>query len=199
MSKVREFLHKKQYDHPKLPYWRTQRSKPYVRFARDRDGLVYREARLFVVIEPEVCDDMRWNPDLNLALIHDKFRAQTRDNEGERFGFMLDDALRPAEVRYGDGFFNIVLQDFLRDEGFDDLPAVAAKLKRIYRSSAVYSQAPAMECREKISGALSECGELLTDSLEYAEDEAEPILAAAIAYYLDDRFHLTNQELLGLR
>jgi hypothetical protein len=33
--------------------------------------------------------------------------------------------------------------------------------------------------------------------LEYTAEEGKRILVAAIAYYLDDRFSITNRELLG--
>lgn len=48
-----------------------------------------------------------------------------------------------------------------------------------------------------IEWRLQKCGSDLTQKLRYSREEAETILAGAIAYYLDERFSITNRELLG--
>ncbi|QTA91835.1 hypothetical protein [Desulfonema magnum] len=50
---------------------------------------------------------------------------------------------------------------------------------------------------EMIEWRLQKCGSDLTQKLNYTREEAETVLAGAIAYYLDERFSITNRELLG--
>lgn len=57
---------------------------------------------------------------------------------------------------------------------------------------------PLYECRDMIDGAIAGRAKELTKCLEYEIAEAEEILAAALAQYLDDRFSVTNRRVLGL-
>jgi len=55
------------------------------------------------------------------------------------------------------------------------------------------------ETKKMIDWRLQRCGFDLTEKLGYNREDAENILASAVAYYLDERFSITNRELLGFR
>jgi len=55
------------------------------------------------------------------------------------------------------------------------------------------------ETKKMIEWRLQRCGFDLTEKLGYNREDAENILAGAVAYYLDERFSITNRELLGFR
>ncbi len=42
-----------------------------------------------------------------------------------------------------------------------------------------------------------ECAARSTENLGYSQPEAEEILVGGLAYYLDERFSITNRKLLG--
>ena len=44
---------------------------------------------------------------------------------------------------------------------------------------------------------MANCAEQLSQQLGYDHEVGKHILISAIAYYLDDRFNITNREILG--
>jgi hypothetical protein len=54
------------------------------------------------------------------------------------------------------------------------------------------------DCRDRIKAVIAHCGHYLIDSLKYERPLAEEILEGALAYYLDERFSVTNRQILGM-
>jgi len=198
------FARPKQYDHPRLRSWLSYKNSPdtrrcYIEFRRERDGLVFKPARLYLVAERKddliFSDDEPWDDDFNTALVERQFKARDKENEGERFGYMLTGRMQPLVNQFNDGFFNSVLVRYLNQNGYAKLAPIAAKLAKIHTYNPHEGQAT-IDCEERIDSVLARCVEQL-DRLGYGATEGKGILAAAIAYYLDDRFSITNSEMLG--
>jgi len=125
--------------------------------------------------------------------------------------------------------FNTIFIDILKASGFGERKEVREKLDEIPENSDVAryvrnffrkkSERPLhgqevedddpnsfnisdhilRQTAKMIKWRLQKCGSDLTQKLNYTREEAETILAGAIAYYLDERFSITNRELLGFK
>ena len=172
-----------------------------VDFQRKRDGLSFAPARLIVYIVDANGKRVErssepWDQEVNEDLIAVGARAESPSNEVERLGYALKFKLEPVEVRYGDGYFNSMLVRILEEFGFPEIPSVARCLRRI--STGTPQQGSSYHnARRDIETALREAGRWLAADLEYDPEAAEQILGDAVAYYLDERFHITNRERLG--
>ena len=198
---------------PEVQRWHSRGLKlKRCEFVRERDGLAFRPAKLvlsFVPTKSDLVDRVKadrvkevelWNTRLNQWIMEQgpSGRTVTTENEGERFGFLLRERFAPIEQRYGDGFFNSVLLRDLRDDPelasrppvHEALACVSAPKPR--RSSAE------RDCSRMLQEVLGTCGTELVELLEYKKDKAEAILCDAIAYFLDERFSITNSRILGL-
>ncbi len=170
-------------------------------FDRERDGLVFKPARLFLFGRDGAVDvdplEAPWSLALHEWLVREKVRAETPENEAERFGFALNDKFAPLELRFGDGFFNAVLVHFLREQGFGEAEPSREILRAIYEPHAAKGE-HATICEEMINAVLVGVADDLKQ-LDYGEGVRESILASSIACYLDERFNITNAKLLGFR
>jgi hypothetical protein len=193
--------------HPILRKWESRYKasgviKIQCKFWRERDGLTFRPAELYVRFvgddgqdraEP---DDRLWDRRLDAWLVERGARAESIENEVERFGYALQERFSEAIDQVGDGYFNAVLAEFLRHEELGKLPAVAEQLKELAKN-APYESKSRGDCRAMIEASIQSAGRDLTERLKYVDDEATVILDGALAYYLDERFGLTNQRMLG--
>ena len=205
-------------EHPKLRFWKGLTESPQiqkVRFEliRVRDGLTFRPAKMLIHFlsgdGSEIrCDSEDWDGELNRSLIEMGIPAISVDNEKERFGLMLRSLLEKPEIRAGAPLFNILFTGTLRDGGFATKKVVAEKLGKIYdqgdtraHSEDFFNSRHAFlsETKKMIEWRLQRCGFDLTEKLRYNREDAENILAGAVAYYLDDRFSISNRELLGFK
>ncbi len=198
------FATPKKFDHPKLRSWLSFKNSAetvrcHVEFRREREGISFRPARLYLEAERRdgttISDGEPWDEDLNAALVGQRFRARDEENESERFGYMLKARLQRLVMRFNDGFFNSVLVAYLRSNGYDGEPAISAKLAKI-REYAPAGGESSEDCAQRIENALGTCAEELSQ-LGYSAEEGMRILGLAIAYYLDERFTITNREMLG--
>lgn len=189
-----------------VEFWQQKASdhggRVAIEFERKRDGLAFQPARLVVYIED--ADGTRverhpepWDEEVNDDLVAIGGKAVSAENESERLGYALKFKLEPAEVRYGDGYFNAMIVWTLRELGFGEVPLVARCLERIAENEPSKESDSFHSARRDIEATLREAGGQLTGTLGYDADTAQQILAGAVAYYLDDRFHITNRELLG--
>jgi hypothetical protein len=146
-------------------------------------------------------ETLPWDDDLNAGLIHQlKVRAVSPEQEAERFALGLRAAMRKAEREFGDGYFNSVLVDLLKDSDLTTDPRIAEVLEhavaippsRDGRGARSYDL-----CRELIAGAITGRARELTGPLGYSPEEAKPILVAALVRYLDDRFSVSTRRRLG--
>jgi len=179
----------------------AQGQQAVCQFDRERDGLVFKPARLFLFVRMDGADidalNAPWSAALHEWLVRERVRAEDPNNEAERFGFAINERFAPIELRFGDGFFSAVLVHYLREQGFGEAEASKEVLGAIYEPHAAEGE-HATTCAEMIEEVLVGVAEDLK-RLEYNEEIREAILAASIAYYLDERFNITNGKLLGFR
>lgn len=196
--------------HPRIRAWQSYRRQPSVAHVevdikRDREGLSVLPARLFVHFCDKNGEDVRmdeslWEPELDEWLIDEqKARATTINMEKLRFSLLLKPRLRPILVRYGDGYFNSVLVEDIRNGPYAKHKEVANVLRDI-RENPPFRGDNWDECRESIDDVLKATAKRIT--LLYPiqpgkKNQGEDILGGAIAQYLDDRFGVTNRRLLG--
>lgn len=198
------FASPKKYDHPKLRSWLSYKHSPdtvrcHVEFRREREGLSFRPARLYLEAARRdgttFSDREPWDEELNQELVAHGFAARDESNEVERFGYMLEARLQRLVVRFNDGFFNAVLVQYLKHNGYAADPAILAKLERV-REYAPHQGEAASDCAERIENVLGTSAAELS-LLGYDTAAGKRILHLAIAYYLDDRFTITNRRQLG--
>lgn len=133
-----------------------------------------------------------WDAELNNALIDRKIRAVDTSNEIQRFGLGLGGAFEHPESRYGDGFFSAVLMRFVDQSPFVQMDAVQELRPYISTNRPYEGGHSAENCSEMIQAVLHDRWIELRDRLAYDQQDAEGILAGALAYYLDERFGITD-------
>jgi hypothetical protein len=194
--------------HPVLRKWAAKRrvtgvAKLVCRFWRERDGLTFRPAELFVSFVDEAGKDQSepdsqlWDRRLDAWLIERGAKAESVSNEVERFGYALHDRFAETIEQVGDGYFNAVLAELLRHEELGALPDVAKKMKYLPENNPCRDNSQD-DCRAMIEGAIGSVGRDLTERLKYSDDDATKILGGALAYDLDERFGIKNGQMLGL-
>jgi hypothetical protein len=194
--------------HPKLRFWSEYRQRPEVAKARcelhrPREGLAYRPAKIYLHFYDQVgneifCDFDDWDDDLNTGLVRQGIRAIAPENEEQRFALALRTAFRKPVYRFGEGYFNSVLITHLRDSPFATYSAVAEVLGQVTVSPPEVRSQSRSDCSEMIDLAIKGRAHELLRDLHYQRNQAEEILAGALARYLDERFSVTNRRRLGL-
>lgn len=139
-----------------------------------------------------------WSDDLNAGLVRVGVRAVSAAAEKDRFALGLRAAMKAAEVRFGDGFFNAVLVAYVRDGVFARHAEVSAVLPHLYALNPDPAQRSVSDCAGMIEGALRGRAAELTHDLGYSTDDAADILGGALARYLDARFSVSGRRALGL-
>jgi len=189
------------FDHPRLRHWqKLKQSGAHLRVEvrRERRGLDVGNPVLFVAIatdDRERFEDELWRDELHRGLVKLGVRAISDDNESLRFGIAFANAFEPAEDRVGDGFFNSVLIDVLKQGPLAD--QLAEQLTHVHVLQPNRDGMPYADCRDLIIGAIRGRARDLTRDLGYPEPRANKILGGALAIYLDDRFSITERRQLG--
>lgn len=192
------------YHHPLLRFLDAPAPKPdkvRVEMVRPRDVLGYKAATIYVhwaaggVDQPP--QPYPWDGELNAELVRRNVRSVSPEAEAVRFGLALRDAFKRPEARFGDGFFNAVLVEVVRELGFPAFEEVDAVLKHIATHAPHKGGNGFADCREIIVGIISTRAAELVDLLGYSQGDAKNVLAAAMAQYLDDRFSVSNRIRLG--
>lgn len=196
-----------QFDHPKLRYWQDQATKhgtlPVVEVLRDREGLGFAQARLYVTVidregNPVFPPDAEpWEPQLAHATVERGWRAPSISNEAVRMGLLLKMFFSQPEMRYGDGYFSSVLVDVVRDSDFSRHHKVADVLRFISVPPPLASPSRD-DCTRSIKAILGRVAQLLVGPLKYTQEQAKEIFAESLAYFLDERFSITSGRMLGL-
>jgi hypothetical protein len=173
-----------------------------VQVDRDRAALGFEPARLSLLFfdEQDRIHDRKtepWDPELNDALVRRGIRAVDETNEIQRFGLGLAAALQHPENRYGDGFYNSVLMLEVDRSPFAGMKPVEGVRPYITTNSPYEGGHAAEDCRVLIQAALQGRWNELTRQLLYDKTEAGRILAGALAYYLDERFSVSDGRKLG--
>jgi hypothetical protein len=192
--------------HPRLRNWKARLSEPGTSATLE----VYRPETEFGALQPEMnlqftkdqkpqpLETLPWNDDLNVGLIQLGVRAVNQEQEAERFALGLRGALRKAEREFGDGYFNAVLLEFIKDSDFTNYNELAEVLRHAYAIPPYKEGRAYTLCREMIDGAIGERAHELTELLNYPQEEAKRILVSALARYLDQRFSVSNRRRMGL-
>lgn len=193
--------------HPKLRFWKQRKAQSDVgdmrcEVLRPRELLGYKPAKLYVhFYAPDsrelLCDEADWDDDLNAGLIDLGVKAIDGENEAQRFALALRAALRPAERRYGDGFFNAVLVEWVRDSPFAQTEPVHELIPHVHANPPHRGGSAYEECRDHVQTAIRARALDLTQKLHYPREEAQRILAAALAQYLDERFSVSIGRAMG--
>jgi len=197
------------YDHPLLHSVDEAKQRPEVKrvvveVLRPRDVLGFKPAKLYLHLLGEAGQDIQpyqtedWDDALNAALVRRGIRALSADNEKVRYTLGLRAALQAPETRFGDGYYNAVLVHYIVNSPFAGHPTVESILKYVYRNGVDTSFRSYPECRGSIDNAIRGRAMELVENLRYDIPEAEEILAAAVAQYLDERFSVTNRRIMGL-
>lgn len=149
----------------------------------------------------EPLETVPWDDDLNVGLIQLRVRAVTPEQETERFALGLRAALRKAEREFGNGYFNAVLVELLKDSDLTRYPEIAEVLPHVNANRPHREDRPFDRytiCRELIADAISGRARELTGPLHYSKEEAKGILVSALARYLDERFSVSSRRRFGL-
>jgi hypothetical protein len=146
-------------------------------------------------------DTVPWDDDLNVGLILLKVRSVSPDQEAERFALGLRAAMRRIEREFGDGYFNAVLVELIKESQFDQHPEIAEVMRYAHanapdREGGVFGRYTI--CRELIADAISGRAKELTRGLGYTQEEAKGILVSALARYLDERFSVSSRREIGM-
>ena len=121
---------------------------------------------------PPQLDSAAWDDELNAGLIALHVRAVSPENEAERFALGLRTAMRKAERQFGDGYFNSVLIDLLKNS---DLTADSRIAEALEHAAAIPPTRDGRDtheyllCRELIAEAISGRAHELTGPLNYRE------------------------------
>lgn len=194
-------------DHPMMRLYSAQKQRAdfgraVLQIQRPRAALGFQPARMtlnFFNDQGQLYDykTEEWDPTLNSNLIDAGIRAEDELNEVQRFGLGLAAAFDGPESRYGDGFFNSVLMRFIDSGPFATKEPVQALRPYISTNRPYDRGTSADDCTAMIQDALQDRWLELRRNLGYDEDAADRILAGALAYYLDERFSITDGRKLG--
>jgi hypothetical protein len=191
-------------EHPMVRSWGpliANASQASCEVDRRRDGLTYRRAKIYLHLTKDghvTSQHDDWDFDLNHFLITKHVKAINTGNERLRFMLTLKELLRKIENRLGDGYFNAIFIDVLKNNGFAERSLIADMLSRVSEYSPHKGRSYASSC-EAIKDQLKKCGRWVRKDLNYSPEESETILTGVIADYLDDRFSISNRLLLSPR
>ena len=146
--------------------------------------------------EPSVEHD--WDEELNAGLIELGIRAVDLENEALRFALGLRDALQNVEREYGNGYFNAVLLDLIKESDLTRYAEIGEVLQYTYHDATERDARQYHLCRDSIAFGISGRARELVHNLKYSEDEAKEILPKAIAKYIDNRFSVSSRRQMGL-
>ncbi len=145
-------------------------------------------------------EPMSWDDELNAVLIEKAVRAVDAEQEATRFSLGLRAAFQRAGRDFGDGYFNSVLFNVLKESGLDQHPLIAPlfEFNSIFNPESRDQTGRYIRCHGMIESAIRGRAHELADSLKYPLDEAKEILVAALADYLDRRFSVSIRRERGL-
>lgn len=146
-------------------------------------------------------EPMPWDDDLNRILVNRAVRALDDDQEALRASLALRAAFRRASIEVGDGYFNGVFFQVLRDLGLaqhSSLQPLVEVADYIHIIDKVPPSDRYARCHSIIQTAIQTVAFDLTNHLKYPQAEAEAILIAGLVDYIDRRFSVSIRRQQGL-
>ena len=188
-------------EHPKIRAWSALHAtsdRVELEVRRPREGFAFRTPRMYVTFYAadgtSRQDETEWEFELDTWLLEKRVKARDVANETLRFALRFKAAFRPIAIRFGDGFFNSVLVYQLRD-AFGQVEPLAEVLASIHEYEAAGGSKH--DCQELIDFEISMAARALLGLYNSDRAVAESILLAALAQYLDERFHVTERRQFG--
>lgn len=189
-------------EHPRIRAWssfQANAQRVVLEVHRSREGVAFGPARMFVTFHAadgtSRIDEAGWELELDTWLLKQQIQARDPSNETLRFALRLKAAFRPIAIRFGDGFFNSVLVHQLRRGPLRGLQPLADVLGEIREYEAAGGSKT--DCEELIDFEITVAAQALLNLYRNDRAMAERILGAALAQYLDERFHITERRELG--
>jgi hypothetical protein len=207
VSGLDKFFEKKPFwTHPKVEFWKSLLAQKKVEllrveFVREKDGIIYGPASIFVhfcdaaMQDTMSPDEAAWDERINAELVKLHARAVSRDNECERFGMVFIDRFRRVETRFGDTFFSAALVTYLKNSAFAALSPSKEILAKIPSYKPFQGQ-QLSDCVDMIEEVIGYCIDSLHEALEYTQPITTQISSTALAYCLDDKFLISDKQLL---
>jgi len=195
--------------HPRLRDWkrrlRSKNASASVEVFRPNGEFGQGKPEMYVQFKeggrPIHLDTVPWDDDLNAGLILLKVKSVSPEQEAERFALGLRAAMRRIEREFGDGYFNAVLVELIKESHLDRYPEIA-EVMRYAHANSPYREGGAFDrytiCRELIADAIGGRAKELTRGLGYTREEAKGILVSALARYLDERFSVSSRREIGM-
>jgi hypothetical protein len=123
--------------HPRLRDWKrrlaTKSASASVEIFRPNGEFGQGRPELYVQFKesgrPTHLDTLPWDDDLNAGLIVLKVKSSSPEQEAERFAFGLRAAMRRIEREFGDGYFNAVLIELIKESHLDRYPEIAEVIR----------------------------------------------------------------------
>ncbi len=171
-------------------------------FDRERDGLSFRPASLTILFfakgSTQPADDLKveWDARLNLFLVERGIRAEDQEQEARRLALALKADLSSAEMKYGDGFFNSVLFQYLREHELAAREPIKSTMAATHALEPSFTEAY-HDCSAFIDQTLKDWTQRLNGQLGYEKAQTVQVLVAGVNEYLDERFSVTNRRMLG--
>jgi len=189
-------------EHPKIRAWsgwRATSQRVELEVRRPREGFAFRAPRMYVTFYAadgtSRQDETEWELELDTWLLEQHVKARDVVNETLRFALRFKAAFRPIAIRFGDGFFNSVLVYQLRGGPLGNTEPLAGLLGEIHEYKAAGGSR--YDCEQLIDFEITVAAQALLSLYDNDRTAAENILIAALAQYLDERFHITERRQLG--
>lgn len=184
--------------HPQLRAWAGYQKQAggdiRVELSRSRDALGFGPPQLQVIFldaskVPVRPDQVPWKPELDDWLLSRRARAVNIESEALRFALRIRVRSAPLLEKWGDGYFNAVFIEVVRQGPFRSQNSILNLMSEIHE----YAPSPEPSLAERIADVDDIFVVLARELLDLGYDEttAEVILLNALCIYLDERFHIS--------
>ncbi|MGK3992864.1 hypothetical protein [Sorangium sp. So ce1024] len=166
-------------------------------FRRDRDHFSLGEPIYFLVLNREGnkrLERIEWSPELETLLFEKAVQAENQEQEANRGAYLLIQALRAADRKWGKDYTDCVLHELLASlfRNTKDVQDLLAQVP----SHKPYQGEGYVECLSYLRKCLGDYASRLMDALRYSQDDARGIFTRAVLQMFDERHHLTLSRLL---
>jgi hypothetical protein len=178
--------------------------RPRVQFERPFDGFVFGQAWLTLVFpklpgrERHVPVREPWDKSYDDGLLARHIQAVDRKQESARFALGMIKDFEPIELRVGKDYFSTLFVHCLRISPLGSMREVKSALAKVTAYRPLLESQRSADSLRETERVLAARGQVLTLELKYPRAEAEEILGAALAAYLDERFHIRLRRHLGM-